>query len=94
MCAQWFYLWKCLFKNETVKLVLVGGSGDFEYYVDIFVSKNSFFERKRILFLAYLEANLALWGNLTFWKNLPLSHEELEKLFSKVDLTGIVNWSV
>ena len=31
MCAQWFYLWKCLFKNETVKLVLAGGSGDFEY---------------------------------------------------------------
>ena len=26
-----FILWKCLFKNETVKLVLVGwGSGDFE----------------------------------------------------------------
>ena len=25
---------------------------------------------------------------------MPLSHEELEKLFSKVDLTGIVNWSV
>ena len=66
MCAQWFYLWKCLFKNETVKLVLLEGSGDFEYQLDIFVSKNSFFERKMILFLAYLEANLALWGNLTF----------------------------
>ena len=25
---------------------------------------------------------------------MPLSPEELEKLFSKVDLTGIVNWSV
>ena len=25
---------------------------------------------------------------------MPLSPEELEKLFSKLDLTGIVNWSV
>ena len=33
-------------------------------------------------------------GKLTFQKNVPLSPEELEKLFNKVDLTGIINWSV
>ena len=49
---------------------------------------------KRTLFLAYLEANLTLWENLTFQEKVPLSPEELEKLFSKVDLTGIVDWSV